>query len=55
VAKREVNLRKGPATTEEVLAKITPGTTLSASVVRGDWVKVTHEGTAGWVHRSLLQ
>jgi hypothetical protein len=55
VAKREVNLRKGPATTEEVLAKIATGTSLQASVVRGDWVKVTHEGTAGWVHRSLLE
>jgi hypothetical protein len=55
VAKKEINLRKGPATTEAVLAKIAGGTTLTATVVRGDWVKVTHEGTAGWVHRSLLQ
>lgn len=49
------NLRKGPGTTEAVVARVVKGTRLKASVVRGDWIRVEHAGATGWIHRSLLE
>lgn len=49
------NLRKGPSTSEEVVAKIPRGATLKATVMRGEWLKVSHRGTAGWVHSSTVE
>jgi hypothetical protein len=50
-----VNIRKGPSTTATVVGRVPRGATLQASVVRGDWVKVTHGDVVGWVFRPLLQ
>jgi hypothetical protein len=49
------NLRKGPGTTEAVVARVVKGTRLKASVMRGDWIRVEHAGATGWVHRSLVE
>jgi len=50
-----VNIRKAPTTTATVVGRVPRGAILQASVVRGDWVKVTHGDAAGWVFRPLLQ
>lgn len=49
------NLRKGPGTTEAVVARVVKGTRLKASVIRGDWIRVEHAGATGWIHRSLVE
>jgi SH3 domain-containing protein len=49
------NLRKGPGTTEAVVARVVKGTQLKASVMRGDWIRVEHAGATGWIHRSLVE
>lgn len=49
------NLRRGPSTNEPVVARVSRGTPLRASVMRGEWIRVEHAGNTGWVHRSLLE
>src|SRR4029453_7619356 len=55
VKARGANIRKGPEATEDVLAEAPEGSVLEASAVKGDWVRVTYNGTTGWVSRSVLQ
>jgi hypothetical protein len=55
VKSESVNLRKGPGTGEAVLAKVAKGTQLKATGQQGDWIRVEHAGTTGWIHRSLLE
>jgi Bacterial SH3 domain len=55
VKAKSANIRKGPEVTEEVLAEAPAGSVLEASAVKGDWVKVTYNGTTGWVSRSVLE
>jgi len=55
VKAKSANIRKGPEVTEEVLAEAPEGAVLEASAVKGDWVKVTYGGVAGWVSRSVLE
>jgi SH3 domain-containing protein/uncharacterized protein DUF4398 len=55
VKAKGANIRKGPETTEDVLAEAPEGTVLEASAVKGDWVKVTYNGVTGWVSRSVLE
>ena len=55
VKAKTANIRKGPDVSEEVLAEVPEGTVLEASAVKGDWVKVTYNGTAGWVSRSVVE
>jgi hypothetical protein len=54
-ARAAVNIRKGPAATDPVVAKAPSGTSLAALATRGDWVKVSYQGVIGWVRRDLLQ
>jgi uncharacterized protein YraI len=49
------NLRKGPGTSEAIVARVARGARLRASVVRGDWIRVEHAGVTGWIHRSLVE
>ena len=55
VKAKTANIRKRPDVSEEVLAEVPEGTVLEASAVKGDWVKVTYNGTAGWVSRSVVE
>jgi len=55
VKAKTANIRKGPDVAEEVLAEAPEGSTLAASASKGDWVKVTYNGTTGWVSRSVLE
>ena len=55
VKAKSANIRKGPEVTEDVLAEAPEGAVLEASAVKGDWVKVTHNGVTGWVSRSVLE
>jgi hypothetical protein len=48
------NIRRGPGTTEPIVATAPKGSGLDASLMRGDWIKVSFGGVIGWVHRSLL-
>jgi hypothetical protein len=49
------NIRRGPSTTEPVIGQATRGTTLPATVVRGDWVRVSTGTVTGWIYRPLLR
>jgi hypothetical protein len=49
------NLRKGPGTSEAIVARVPKGERLRASVMRGDWIRVEHAGATGWIHRSLVE
>jgi hypothetical protein len=49
------NLRKGPDVSQGIVARLPRGTTLKASVARGEWIRVEHAGTIGWVHGSLVE
>jgi Bacterial SH3 domain len=55
VASDTVNLRKAPGTTEPVVGHAPRGASVEATVVRGEWVRVTYGGTDGWISRPLLQ
>jgi SH3-like domain-containing protein len=49
------NMRSGPGTNYEVVAKVKYGVVFASSERRGEWVKVTHDdGTSGWLHTSLI-
>jgi hypothetical protein len=54
-ARAAVNVRKGPAADEPVVAKAPSGASLAALATRGDWVKVSYRGVIGWVRRDLLR
>jgi hypothetical protein len=49
------NIRRGPGPDEPVVGKAPREAVVEALAVRGDWVKVTHAGVTGWIHRSLLE
>jgi hypothetical protein len=55
VTAKSANIRKGPDVAEEVVAEAPEGSTLAASAVKGDWVKVTYNGVTGWVSRSVVE
>ena len=55
VKAKTANIRKGPDVSEDVVAEAPEGSTLAASTVKGDWVKVTYNGTTGWVSRSVVE
>jgi uncharacterized protein YgiM (DUF1202 family) len=55
VKAKTANIRKGPDVSEDVVAEAPEGSVLEASVVKGDWVKVSYNGTTGWVPRSLVE
>ena len=55
VASDTINLRRAPGTTEPVVGHAPHGAAVEATVVRGDWVRVTYGETDGWVYRPLLQ
>lgn len=49
------NMRSGPGTNYEVVAKVKYGVVFVPSERRGEWVKVAHDdGTSGWLHTSLI-
>ncbi len=50
-----VNLRQGPSLSEAVVARAPRGATLHATVMRGDWLKVSWASATGWVHLSLVE
>jgi len=50
-----VNIREGPSMTDPVIGRAAKGTVLEASVLRGDWVKVSQAGLSGWVYLPLLR
>ena len=49
------NIRRGPATSEPIVAKAPKGATLEASAVRGDWIRVSYQGKTGWVSRTVVE
>lgn len=49
------NIRRGPATTQDVVAKASRGATLTASAIHGEWLKVSYGATEGWVHLSVVE
>jgi SH3 domain-containing protein len=55
VKAKTANIRKGPDVSEDVVAEAPEGSVLEASAVKGDWLKVTYNGTTGWVPRSLVE
>lgn len=55
VASDTVNLRKAPGTMEPVVGHAPRGASVEATVVRGEWVRVTYGETSGWIYRPLLQ
>jgi hypothetical protein len=55
VKAKTANIRKGPDVSEEVVAEAPEGSTLEATTVKGDWVKVTYGGVTGWVSRSVVE
>jgi hypothetical protein len=50
-----VNIREGPSTADPVIGRAAKGSVLEASVLRGDWVKVSQAGLSGWVYLPLLR
>lgn len=55
VASDTANLRKAPGLTEPIVGQVPRGASVDASVVRGDWVRVTYGEADGWIYRPLLQ
>jgi len=52
---KKANIRKGPGPTDAVVGQAPEGTVLEATVIRGEWVKVTHAAVTGWVNLKLLE
>jgi uncharacterized protein YgiM (DUF1202 family) len=55
VKAKTANIRKGPDVSEDVVGEAPEGSVLEASALKGDWVKVSYNGTTGWVSRSVLE
>ncbi len=56
VAAKEVNLRKGPGTSYDKVAKVVEGQTLYITETKGDWYKATvHGGNTGWIAKWLVK
>lgn len=54
-SKKTINLRSGPGTSNQVVAKAHYGVVLKTLEQKNGWVKVRHEqGVTGWVRRDLL-
>ncbi len=52
---KQINIRKGPGTNYEVVAKAYYGVVFKTLEQKKGWAKVEHDsGTIGWVKRSLL-
>ena len=49
------NVRSGPGLGEPVLGKLPAGASVTASAVRGDWIKVRHGELSGWTYGALLE
>jgi hypothetical protein len=52
---KKANIRKGPSLREAVVAQAPEGAVLEASVVRGEWLKVSYAAVSGWVSLKLLE
>jgi N-acetylmuramoyl-L-alanine amidase len=55
VSTAAVRIRKGPDLTAAIIGHLPAGTHVVGEAVSGAWVKITYNGTSGWVHSSLLQ
>ncbi len=56
VAAKEVNLRKGPGTSYDKVAKVVEGQTVYITETKGDWCKATvHGGNSGWIAKWLVK
>jgi len=49
-----VNIRKGPNTTSDVVAKLTDGTVVTVIGINNGWYKVKHNGNTGYVRSDLM-
>lgn len=53
--RKQINIRSGPGTSYQVVAKAHYGVVLKTLEQKNGWVKVQHEqGITGWVQRNLL-
>jgi len=50
-----VNFRRGPSTNYGVISTIIANTNVRISGVRGNWYRVVHNSTTGWMHRDHVQ
>jgi SH3-like domain-containing protein len=49
------NMRQGPGTNYETVARVKYGVVFQPDTRQGDWVKVRHrDGTVGWLHNELI-
>jgi SH3-like domain-containing protein len=49
------NMRLGPGTNYENVARVKYGVVFQPEAREGEWVKVRHgDGTSGWIHKDLL-
>jgi SH3-like domain-containing protein len=49
------NMRLGPGTNYEIVARVKYGVVFTPVDSKGDWVKVKHQdGTTGWISKDLL-
>jgi uncharacterized protein YgiM (DUF1202 family) len=55
VSTAAVRIRKGPDLSAAIIGHLPAGTHVVGEAVSGAWVKITYNGTSGWVHSSLLQ
>ena len=54
-SKKQINLRSGPGTSYQVVARANHGVVLKTLEQEKGWVKVQHEqGVTGWVKRNFL-
>jgi Bacterial SH3 domain/Domain of unknown function (DUF4398) len=50
-----VNIRSEPSTEASVIGQAAKGDVLDATLLRGDWLRVTTGATSGWVYRRLVE
>ncbi|MEO0183791.1 MAG: SH3 domain-containing protein, partial [candidate division WOR-3 bacterium] len=55
VTAKNVNVRKGPGTENEIIKTLNKGNEVRILIIRNDWVLVRYDSNyEGWIHKSLL-
>jgi len=49
-----VNLRSGPSTSNSIIRTLAPNTNVEVTGTQGDWSRVSHNGTNGFIKSNLL-
>lgn len=52
---KTLNVRADASTSSAKLGQLAEGTSIAINSVKGDWLEITYNGSAGWIHKDYVQ